>query len=96
MAEGCHNLLKTGAALVSSADDVLAVLNIAAIDHKPTIMAATPEEQVILELLVSGMHDADELLAAANLPVHIFNQTLTMLEITGKITPRGGNTWYLT
>lgn len=96
MAEGCHTLIKTGAAVVTGADDILNLLKISASDHTPTIVAANQEEQTILDLIVYGIHDGDELFAGAGLPIETFNQTLTMLEITGKIRPGGGNTWYLT
>lgn len=96
LAEGCHNLIKSGAAPITSAADVLQLLNLPSSEAPPTITAASAEERAILELIASGMHDADDLLEASEMQAHKFNQTLTLLEISGKITPSGGNTWYLT
>jgi DNA processing protein len=94
LAEGCHNLIKAGAGVITSADDILAILGIAA-EHHHAHTANSPEEKIILDTITSGIHDADELFAQCKMPITQFNQTLTMLEIQGRITPRGGNTWYL-
>ena len=96
-AAGCNMLIKNGATLITSADDVLAALGIASSPHSDKQLTAnTPEEYVLLSLIQKGVHDADDLLLQSKLKASIFNQTLTMLEITGRIAPRGGNTWYLT
>lgn len=94
LAEGCHNLIKAGAGVVTSADDILAILGISA-EHHNAQTANTLEEKLILDAITKGIHDADEIFAMCDMPITQFNQTLTMLEIQGRISPRGGNTWYL-
>jgi DNA processing protein len=94
LAEGCHNLIKAGAGVITSSDDILAILGISA-EHHSAQTANTPEEKIILDAIAQGIHDADDIFAQSTMPITQFNQTLTMLEIQGRITPRGGNTWYL-
>ena len=93
---GTNNLIKAGAHPVTEADDILSVLKIKA---KPIseleIFADSEEETVILKLVASGVHDSDALLKDSGLPLDSFNQTLTMLEITGKIRSEGAGHWTL-
>lgn len=92
--KGTNNLIKAGAIPVTSVDDVLQALGIT---DKPAeqleILAANKEEETILELLKTGVTDSSVLLERCELNTSLFNQTLTMLEITGKIRPLGGGHW---
>jgi DNA processing protein len=89
---GTNNLLKSGAIPVTSVHDVLNSLGIqAAAARKPT--SDNPAEQTILDLLDAGLHDGHALLERSQLEVSLFNQSLTMLEITGRIRALGGNQW---
>lgn len=45
--------------------------------------------------MLKGINDGEQLLAQSQLDVSLFNQTLTMLEIGGKIYPLGLNNWGL-
>lgn len=92
---GTNNLIKAGATPVTCANDVLQALGIEAAQRRE-ILADTAEEAVLPELLQSGTSDASELLALSKLSVTLFNQTLTMMEITGKIRPLGAGHWALT
>lgn len=92
LSAGTNNLIKAGAMPATSVDDVFAVLGL----QSPTRTirkGGTAHEQTILDLLVSNVRDGSELLARAALPVDQFNQTLTMMEITGKIRALGNNQW---
>jgi len=92
LSEGTNNLLKAGAQLLTSIDDILQILGIDA-ESAPTPVAANAEEYVILKLLADGLTDGSQLLKHSQLGAAIFNQTLTMLEITGKVRPLGANHW---
>ena len=59
------------------------------------IIAHTPEEKIILELIKNGTTDGGLLLKASNLPAATFHQHLTMLELTGRVRATGGNQWAL-
>lgn len=93
---GTNNLLKTGATPVTSYLDVLHVLGINGSQMgSPAVKGANPPEQQLLDLLFSGIADGTQLLERSRLTASVFNQTLTMLEICGKIRSLGANHWGL-
>ncbi|MGH7250125.1 MAG: DNA-processing protein DprA, partial [Minisyncoccia bacterium] len=92
---GTNNLIKKGATPVIDAIDVLRTIGLAdKPKKKQRIMAANQEEFIIMTLINEGVFETDELLAKSELPPDIFNQTLTMLEIGGRIQATSGK-WYL-
>ncbi len=93
---GTNRLIKSGATPVTCVEDVFRALGI----QSPTKLrlrprGATPEEQAIIDLLVAGESDGIVLLEKSALEVVRFNQSLTMLEITGKVRSLGANRWSL-
>ncbi|HPG37300.1 MAG TPA: hypothetical protein PK865_00735, partial [Candidatus Saccharibacteria bacterium] len=52
-----------------------------------------PTEQMMLNLLSSGLSDGPELLVRSGLDVSRFNQVLSMLELSGKVQALGCNRW---
>lgn len=95
MANGSNNLIKSGAQMVTRISDVLNYLNLNSNKHKSTFVANSPEEFIILSSLSNGVSDGDELFAQSKLSISQFNQTLTILELSGKISPLGSNKWQL-
>lgn len=96
LSEGCNNLIKAGAIPVTSIDDVLNALNWEDLDQVPKkLIKFSPDEQVIVDLIASGISDGAELLTKSNLDASVFNQALTMLEITAQVRPLGANQWSL-
>lgn len=94
LSRGTNNLIRAGATPITSVSDLLEALGLS---HQPQQARApsTPEEAAILDLISTGTSDAGELQALSDLGPAIFNQTLTMLEITGKIQPIGAGHWAL-
>ena len=92
---GTNQLIRAGAALVSSAQDICHILGISATATKVAATSTDPREQCILTLMNQGVTDGAELLAQSTLEVTAFNQALTMLEITGSIRALGNNAWGL-
>ena len=93
---GTNNLIKAGAAPVTGYTDVLHALGIEGTDTtSKKVRGANEAEQAILDLLSSGIRDNDLLQIQSALTVVEFNQTLTMLEITGKIRALGAGQWTL-
>lgn len=92
---GTNNLIKIGATPVTTSDDILQVLGIEPTQARGAVLGDTPEEQQLINLINVDIRDGDELLKRSGLNISLFNQTMTMLEITGKITPLGGNNWTL-
>lgn len=91
---GTNTLLKQGASLVTSADDVLAELGIKAENISPK--GNTCEEQLVLDTLAQSNFTTTELINKTSLDITIVNQTLTMLEINGLIRLHANSSWSLT
>lgn len=92
---GINNLIKTsGAGAVTEPADVLNVMGLMHHDtgHRE-IKGSNDSEQAVLDLMLGGISDGHKLLEKSRLDVSLFNQTLTMLEISGKIRPLGANHW---
>lgn len=98
MSAGCNQLLRQGAMPVTSVEDVLSILIPASTTdnaQRPLPLGSTPLEQAIIDALIDGLRDGDEILAKAKADSNNFNTSLTMLEINGIITPLGANRWTL-
>ncbi len=89
---GTNNLIKAGALPLTDKSDVLFKLGVSP-HQSAKIIANNQEEYIILSLLKDGIRDGHSLLIKSQLPPQIFNQTLTMLEINGLITPLGADQW---
>jgi DNA processing protein len=96
LSEGTNNLIKTGATPVTSSQDILFALGLKEAElSQQEIFGASEEETIILQLLQKGISEASELLALSQLEAALFNQTLSLLEISGKIYPLGAGHWGL-
>ncbi|HEX8762363.1 MAG TPA: DNA-processing protein DprA [Candidatus Saccharimonadales bacterium] len=93
---GTNSLIKIGATPITDIRDVFDVLGIRKPEQKVVTRGSTPQEQKILDLLRSGQSDGTMLLSASGLQISQYNQTITMLEITGKIRALGNNQWGIT
>lgn len=91
---GTNNLIKMGATPVTDIQDILAAMNLGnRVAEERLLLGGTEEETRILQLLSSGISDASELLSKCGFNPALFNQSLTMLEINGKIRPLGAGHW---
>ena len=95
--EGSHELLKQGATLVTSSQDVLASLGIEPVKKAQQMLRGaanqlTPEEHLILAALAKKnipLH-SDAIVAQTSLPESVVHQTLTVLVVQGLITETAG------
>jgi DNA processing protein len=94
MSEGTNQLIRTGALVVTDVNDVLSLLGIEAAGSK-NAPAATAEERLILEGMQAGISDGGSLLDRSGLPGNLFSQTLTLLELQGRIRSLGADQWSL-
>lgn len=92
---GTNTLIQAGAALATSHTDVLRALGLPAGQGRAAPVSTNASEQTLLTLIYEGTTAGDALLTASSLDVRIFNQTLTMLEIQGRIRALGNNHWAL-
>lgn len=92
---GSNNLIKSNrAALAASYVDVLDALNLPQHGPKATgVRGRNANEQKLLDLMLEGVSEGEILLERSGLDVPLFSQTLTMLEISGKVKPLGANHW---
>ena len=91
---GTNNLIKSGATVVTDAQDVLNALKLEPSElTKRELFGDTEEETIILKLIAEGTSDSEALLKQSKLDPSVYNQTLSMLEITGKIKPEGAGRW---
>jgi len=91
---GPNTLIHSGAHVIRSAEDILALLGIETDTVKHRIPPhASPEEHAILQALIDGLSSGEDLLEASGLSVPVFTQTLILLELQNHIRPLGGNRW---
>ncbi len=90
---GTNNLIKTGAVPVTKVEDIFNALGLAPEDSAREATAHNEAEQAILTIMKTGVTDASDLQTQSGLEPAVFNQTLTMLEITSRIKPLGANHW---
>jgi predicted Rossmann fold nucleotide-binding protein DprA/Smf involved in DNA uptake len=58
-------------------------------------IAANQSEHAILQALHDGLHEGEHIYKQSGLGLSEYQQTLSMLEITGKIKATGADTWSL-
>ena len=95
MSAGCNALIAQGAAPIVNIEQFVDQLLPKVSAKRLTILAETKEEQTILDLLVRGVSDGDELHAESRLDPALYSQTMTMLELRGIVRPLGANRWGL-
>jgi DNA processing protein len=92
---GTNNLIKSGAISVTCEQDIFDALHLLPADplNQIEIFGDNQAETQLLNHLKDGVFDGEELLIRSGLPVDLFQQTLTMLEIKGVIIAAGNNHW---
>ena len=99
--QGCNKLIKQGAIPYTGPDDVLRELFPEEYLKKHRkmrqnhLIGDTDVETLILKSLASGLRNGDEIINQTHLPPEVFNQTITILEIKGRIRSLGANNWGL-
>lgn len=93
---GTNQLIADGlATLITSPEALVKQLGLESGRQQTLILGGTPEEERIIGLLQQGITAGDELLTKSKLPVNMFDQAITMLEISGHIRNVGNGHWRL-
>ena len=93
---GTNNLLKVGATVVTSAEDVLNALNLKLkIVAQKKVEGDNDAQNKIIAALNKGLTDSEDILEETELDLSEYTMNLTMLEIKGIIHPLGANHWEL-
>ncbi len=93
---GTHNLIRDGAKLVNSVEDILEELNLEARGLKleaREVVPESPEEEKILKILGDEEIHVDEIIQKSDLPTAAITSTLTMMEMKGKVKNLGNQTY---
>lgn len=92
MARGCHRLLREGAALVESPEEIAAELGLetAAGAGPPEVPEISDAARRVLDALVGETLTADEVAAARGAPVEDVLTALVELELAGAVVRRPG------
>jgi len=98
LSKGSHSLIKAGAKLVESAEDVLSELHPGSIPAptKPrneTGKAMSESDLALLEQMGADPVDIDSLCARCRLPAHQISATLLRLELDGRVSALPGGTY---
>ena len=99
--QGCNKLIRQGALPYTEPDDVLRELfpEEYAKKHQnlrqQKLIGSTDVETKILQAVASGLRSGEDIMQKTHLPPEVFNQTVTLLEIKGRLRPLGMNNWGL-
>lgn len=91
---GTNNLIKLGATPITRIEDVFTALEL---KHRPTSVPRgdNAQQEAVISAIAKGLEDQDEIAQQSGLESSLFFQTLTILEINGKIRSLGGGKWTL-
>lgn len=99
--QGCNKLIQQGATPYAEPDDILRLLfpEDYIKRHKKAkkqgLIGDNDVETAILTALSDGLRNGEEIMEVKKLPPEVFNQSITMLEIKGRIRALGMNNWGL-
>ena len=100
MSAGCNYLISRGANPLLSVEEFVEFFAPRAkkkrgVEEQISLFGDTPEERAVLKMIAEGVRDGDAIMEKLEMPVQMYNQVITMLELKGAINPLGFNTWVL-
>lgn len=96
LAAGPNQHIRDGAGVVLGYQDVLRALGISTSQQvRAQLKGNNPAETALLKLIAGGVSSSEDLQHLSQLPISQLNQSLTMLELTGRIRTIGPDRWSL-
>lgn len=97
LSAGPHRLLKQGAHIATTADDILEVIapNLLTSSQSQLVFGDTPLEVEIIRAIQSGISDTDALQQSCSAEPGEFLRTLTMMELKGTLWSHSPGRWSL-
>jgi DNA processing protein len=92
---GTNKLLKMGANLITSAEDILEYYGLETKPKKSKAKPSNDKEKTIFSILEEGESHIDELIKKSGLEAQLIISTLTLMEIKGKVKNLGGMVYTL-
>ncbi len=95
LARGCHKLIREGAKLTETVQDILVELGLPAANSPahPEAAPADPAQAAVWAALAGGPVDLDRLCARTGLPAQAVAASLTALELDARAAPLPGGLW---
>ena len=95
LSSGTNRLIQQGARLITSAQDVLDMLNIKESSEQMSLLGANEIESAVLQALHEQSTDITGLAANTDIDTKVLLSTLTMLEIHGRVQQDTIGNWHL-
>ena len=93
---GCNHLLKQGAKIVLSIDDILEIYNIEnRLSNEKTIDFVSFEQEIIYKTLIDGPLAIDKIIESSRLNTNVVIYNITEMELSGLIKNLGGQIYQL-
>lgn len=92
--ELCNSLIKDGARLTETYEDISEVMGYSA--QQESEIQLPKEEKLVYECIVNGINLVDDIIVKTNLKIFEIMPIITMLEIKGLIVSSGGNEYVKT
>ena len=93
--KGPHSLIKKGARLTETVEDILKFLNVSSRKRGREVTGKTLEERLIIEVLKNGCLSVEEIIERSKLNPQQVSITLSLLEIESRVKSLGGNIYTL-
>ncbi len=96
---GCNRLIAEGANPYLEPDDILKTLfpEDYVKKHKrlkaENLVGDSDLETAVLSSIADGLRSGEQIMQKNKIPPEVFNQTITLLEIKGRVRPLGANNW---